>query len=250
VIAGDSDAPDLTSAAAAAFGEWQAPADGPMVDKEAGREPPPSAPVPRVAIVSRAGSAQSELRIGHVCASRDTPDYHAMLLLNMILGGQFVSRVNMNLRQDKGYTYGVRTGFDLRRGKGPFALQTSVDTAVTAPAVKESLRELSEIRDVRRASDDELGLARASVTLGYARGFETAQQVARGAAQLALHDLPDSFFEEFVPRVEAVSLADVHRVAEQYLDPSRMTTLVVGDVEKTAPALTELLGEPAVVEAH
>ena len=74
----------------------------------------------------RPGAAQSELRIGHVCASRDTPDYHALVLLNMILGGQFVSRINLNLRQDKGYTYGVRTGFDLRRGLGPFVLQTSV----------------------------------------------------------------------------------------------------------------------------
>ena len=136
----------------------------------------------------------------------------------MILGGQFVSRVNMNLRQDKGYTYGVRTGFDLRRGLGPFVLQTSVQTDVTAPAIRESLRELDDIRGARPATADELALARASITRGYPRGFETAQQVARGVAQLALHGLPDTYFEEFVPRVEAVTLADVSRVAAQYLD--------------------------------
>ena len=160
------------------------------------------------------------------CASRDTPDYHALVLLNMILGGQFVSRVNLNLRQDKGYTYGVRTGFDLRRGLGPFVLQTSVQTEVTAAAIRESLRELDDIRGARPATADEIALARASMTRGYPRGFETAQQVARGVAQLALHGLPDTYFEEFVPRVRRRSReADVSRVALQYLDPARMVTL-------------------------
>jgi predicted Zn-dependent peptidase len=248
VIGGDGDEAALIGAAAAAFGDWRAPDGAAIVDRDAGRRPPPPAPERPLAIVPRAGSTQSELRIGHVCAARSTPDYHALLLLNTILGGQFVSRVNMNLRQEKGYTYGVRTGFDLRRGLGPFALQTSVDTAVTAPAVREALRELSEIRDTRPATPEELALARASVTRGYPRGFETAQQLARGASQLALHDLPDSFFEQFVARVEAVSLDELHRVAREYLDPTRMSTLVVGDLERTSPALTELLGEPVVIE--
>jgi predicted Zn-dependent peptidase len=247
VIAGDAEASVLSAAAAAAFGAWRPPAEGASADYDAGRQPPPLVPEGALAIVSRPGSAQSEVRIGHVCASRATPDYHALLLLNMILGGQFVSRVNLNLRQEKGYTYGVRTGFDLRRGIGPFALHTSVDTTVTGPAIREALREISDIRDARPATEDELALARASVTLGYPRGFETAQQVARGAAQLALHELPDTFFEEFVPRVEGLSLADVHRAAREYLDPARLATLVVGDLDRIAPELTVLLGEPFVI---
>ena len=100
-----------------------------------GRAAARATPAVRLAVVPRPGAAQSELRIGHVAASRGTPDYHALVLLNTVLGGQFVSRLNMNLREDKGYTYGVRTGFDLRRGEGPFVLQTSVGTDVTAPAV-------------------------------------------------------------------------------------------------------------------
>ena len=137
-----------------------------------------------------------------------TPDYHALVLLNTVLGGQFVSRLNLNLREDKGYTYGVRTGFDLRRGIGPFVLQTSVGTDVTVPAIREALRELDATSaDARPATADELALAQSSVALGYPRGFETAQQVARSVAQLALHDLPDSYFEEFVPTLlEAVTL--------------------------------------------
>ena len=248
VIAGDATTKELTKVVANAFGNWQTPSDAPSVDRDAGLKPPPLVPQQRLAVVARHGAAQSELRIGHVCASRDTPDYHALVLLNMILGGQFVSRVNLNLRQDKGYTYGVRTGFDLRRGLGPFALQTSVQTEVTADAIREALRELEEIRGARPATADELALARASVTRGYPRGFETAQQVARSVAQLALHGLPDTYFEEFVPRVEAVTLREITRVAAEYLDPARMVTLAVGDHDRIAPALQALnLGEPFVL---
>lgn len=250
IIAGDQPAEDLFAAVEEAFGSWETPPDAPSISRHAGLTAPPLIPQHRLAVVPRAGAAQSEIRIGHVCASRDTPDYHALVLLNMILGGQFVSRVNMNLRQDKGYTYGVRTGFDLRRGLGPFALQTSVGTDVTAPAIREAMKELEDIRGARPATEEELSLARASVTRGYPRGFETAQQVARGVSQLALHGLPDSYFEEFVPRVEAVTREDIHRVAAQYLDPARMVTLAVGDHDKIAASLTTLnLGEPVVLSA-
>jgi zinc protease len=248
VVAGDAEIETLVGAVADTFDRWEATADAPLINRHAGLTPAPLMPERRLAVVPRSGAAQSELRIGHVCASRDTPDYHALVLLNMILGGQFVSRVNMNLRQDKGYTYGVRTGFDLRRGLGPFVLQTSVGTEVTASAIREAMSEIDQIRDSRPATADELALARASVTLGYARGFETAQQIARGVTSLALHGLPDTYFEEFVGRIEAVTLDDVARVAAQYLDPARMVTLAVGDHDRFAPSLSELhLGEPLVL---
>jgi zinc protease len=250
VIAGDAPADELFGAVADTFGSWETSPNAVAIDRLAGLVPPPLVPAGRLAVIARPGAAQSELRIGHVCASRDTPDYHAMVLTNMILGGQFVSRVNMNLRQDKGYTYGVRTGFDLRRGLGPFVLQTSVGTEVTVPAIREALKELEDIRGARPATADELAMAQASVTRGYPRGFETAQQVVRGVASLALHNLPDTYFEDFVPRVEAVTLEDIARVARQYLDTARMVTLVVGDHEKVAPTLATLdLGEPMVLSA-
>ena len=248
VIAGDAEPEELFDAVEHVFGAWETPPDAVPISRLAGLSTPPLVPPHRLAIVARAGAAQSELRIGHICASRDTPDYHAMVLLNMILGGQFVSRVNMNLRQDKGNTYGVRTGFDLRRGLGPFVLQTSVGTEVTAAAIGEAIKELDDIRHARPASDDELALARASVTRGYPRGFETAQQVARSVTSLALHNLPDTYFEEFVPRVERVTREDVERVALRYLDPARMVTLIVGDHDRVAPTLPSLnLGEPLIL---
>lgn len=230
----------LLDAASDAFAAWAPASSSLTVDREAARSKPhPSAHV-RLGVVPRAGAPQSELRIGHVCASRSTPDYHALLVLNAILGGQFVSRLNMNLRENKGYTYGVRTGFDLRRGPGPFAVQTSVGTDVTIPAVREVLMELRDITSTRPATPEELSLAHAAVSKGYPRGFETAMQVARSVAHLALHGLPDSHFEDFVPRLLEVSGDDVTRVARQYLDLDRMTTLVVGDLDKLDGSLPEL----------
>lgn len=248
VIAGDFPEGTLLKAATSAFAGWTAATEASSAAREAGMIAAPSAPPGRLGVVPRPGAAQSELRIGHVCGPRDTPDYHALIVLNMILGGQFVSRINLNLRENKGYTYGAHTRFDLRRGPGPFVLQTSVQTEVTAAAVRESLSEIADIRGPRPVTGEELAMAHASLTRGYARGFETVQQVARSVAQLALHHLPDTYFEEFVPRVLAVSEQDVLRVAQHYLDPSRVATVIVGDLDRIRGSLDELaLGAPHVL---
>jgi predicted Zn-dependent peptidase len=203
-----------------------------------------------LALIPREGAAQSELRIGHLSARRDTPDYAPLLVMNAVLGGQFVSRINLKLREEKAFTYGVRTGFDWRRGLGPFSMQSSVHTAATAEAIRDSLKEIADIRGERPSTVEELSLAKASLTLGYPRNFETAQQVARSVAQLALFDLPDSYFEDFVPRVNAVTVDDVTRVAQEYLDPSRTITLVVGDRKAVEGSLDALgLGELHVLPA-
>lgn len=227
VVAGAQPHNDLLAIATRAFGDW------PDTAGEAAAPPPPSGDgsvsAGRVVIVAREGAAQSELRIGHLSVQRNTPSYHALLVVNAVLGGQFVSRVNLKLREEKGYTYGARTGFDWRRGIAPFYVQASVHTAATADAIRDCLAELDAIRGSRPASTAELELAKASLTRGYPRNFETAQQVARSVAQLALYDLPDSYFEEFVPKVNAVSADEVSRAAERHIDPAGATTLVVGD---------------------
>jgi predicted Zn-dependent peptidase len=111
------------------------------------------------------------------------------------------------------------------------------------------LKEIEDIRSTRPATDDELALARASVTRGYQLGFETAQQVARGVTSLALHNLPDTYFEEFVPKIEAVTRDDIARVAAEYLDPARMVTLAVGDHERIGSLAALNLGEPLILSA-
>jgi zinc protease len=202
----------------------------------------------RLNVIARPGAPQSELRIGQVAVPRNTPDYHALVAANMVLGGQFVSRINLNLREEKGFTYGARTAFDFRRLPGPFSLQASVHTAATAEAIEESLQEIASIRGARPVTTDELALGVAALTRGYARSFETAEQVGRAATQIALYDLPDDYFAEFVPKVEAVTVGDVTRVAAEHLDPAHMTTLVVGDYETIASGLAELsLGDAVLL---
>jgi predicted Zn-dependent peptidase len=162
----------------------------------------------------------------------------------MILGGQFVSRINMNLREDKGYTYGARTAFEFRRAPGPFVLQASVQSDATADALREAIGEIRAIRGERPITRAELELGRASLTRGYPRSFETADQIARGAAQLALYDLPDDYFSTFIPKVLALGEAEVTAAAFKHIDPSRLLTVVVGDREKLTSALRTLeLGE-------
>ena len=239
IVVGDRPEEELLDQAEAVFVSWRSSKATP-INRDAALLPPPDEPEFRLATVARPGAAQSELRIGHACAPRSTPDYHVLLLLNTILGGDFVSRLNSNLREEKGFTYGVRTGFNLRRGIGPFVMQTSVGTDVTGPAVSEAWKEIREIATTRPATDREVAQAFASVSKGYPRGFETAGQVARSVAQLALHGLPDSYFEEFVPKLAQVTAHDVTRAAQRYLDPSKMTTVIVGDLDKIAPSLPGL----------
>jgi zinc protease len=239
VVGGPMSHADLMRLAEDSFGGWSA--DSSVAPGAPASDLMPTAPSYRqLAVVPRDGAAQSELRIGHLSARRNTPDYAALVVMNAVLGGQFVSRVNLKLREEKGYTYGARTGFDWRRGMSPFVLQTSVHTAATADAVRDSLAEIEGIRRERPVSEHELALAKASLTRGYPRNFETVQQVARSVAQLALYGLPDTYFAEFVPKVNAITAQDVTRAAEHYLVPERLTTLIVGDHSAIADPLSTL----------
>ena len=246
VIAGDMTHDGMRNLAEDVFGDWKNPAASVPWGRASEIEPPDT-PRASLAIVPREAAAQSELRIGHLSARRNTPDYPALLVMNSVLGGQFVSRVNLKLREEKGYTYGARTGFDWRRGRAPFSLHASVHTGSTADAVRDALTELEDLRGPRPVTPDELSLAKASLTRGYPRNFETAGQVARSVAQLALYGLPDTYFQEFVPKVNAVTADEVTRVAAAYLDPSRLTTLVVGDHVAIADQLGKLIGDPVVM---
>jgi zinc protease len=242
VAVGECEHPEIVRFAARAFAGWEGAVAGESAARDAVPRPA------RLNVVPRAGAPQSELRIGHVAVPRNTPDYHALVAANAVLGGQFVSRINRNLREDKGYTYGAYTAFEFRRLPGPFALHCSVQTSATGRAIEESFSEIAAIRGPRPATPDELAMSVAGLTRGYARNFETAEQIARAVAQLVLYDLPDDYFAEFVPRVQQVTVDDVTEVASRHLDPERLTTLIVGDLEQIAGDLAHLgLGEPVVL---
>ena len=239
VVAGGLPAADLLALARDAFGTWsdrtgavpRVPADAvPMIGD--GR--------PRLALVPREGAAQSEVRIGRLVSPRLTPDYPSLVVMNAVLGGQFVSRINLKLREEKAYTYGARTGFDWKKGISPLALHASVHTASTAEAIADTMVEFSGLRGLRPVTAGELELAKASLTRGYPQHFQTVPQLARAVGQLSLFELPENYFSTFIPLINAVSADDVSRVACAHLDPESCITLVVGDERAVAGPLSRL----------
>jgi zinc protease len=248
IVVGDLSHDQAREEAAASFGAWVAESSAGRVVAACLDAPEPA--TDRLLLVDRAGAAQSELRIGHVAVSRRTPDYHALVVGNLVLGGQFVSRLNMNLREHKGYTYGARSWFEFRLGPGPFQMSASVQTDVTAEAIVETVGEMSSLRGARPITATELETARATLTKGYPRNFETADQIARSVAQLALYELPDDYFATFVPRIAALDLGTVQDAASRNLHPEQLVTVIVGDAERVAPTLGALdLGPPARIAA-
>jgi predicted Zn-dependent peptidase len=216
-------------------------------------EPLPGAPAngPRLTIIDRPGAAQSELRIGRIAAARSSPHYYALNVLNVALGGSFVSRINLNLREQRAFTYGARSAFEFRVHPGPFSVQTSVETDATAESISEIMREITEVAGPRQVSTEELARAHAALVRGFPRGFETADQIARYLTQLALHNLPDDHYNEFVPCIKAVTRDEVTRAAQLYLPPNDMKIIVVGDRARLADSLRQLgLGEPSEFPAN
>jgi zinc protease len=235
IVAGDLAHQETVGMARASFGHWSgAVARVPV---------PPPAPPPvagRVLIVNRPGSPQSDLRVGHAGPSRRTPAYHPLVALNAILGGQFTSRINRNLREAMGVTYGARTSFDFRMAGGSFACDASVDAAATTAAIVEILKECEMIRASDAVGAEELSRAKASLTRGYVKHFETAGQLARAAAQIVSFELDEDEFDRFVPRIEAVGEADIVATAREFLHPDDAAIVVVGDADQCGKELESL----------
>ena len=243
IVGGDLQADAVLQFAERVFGTWTA---GPLAPPAALA---PAIPAdPRIQLVDRPGASQAELRIGHIGPPRSTDAYHALVTLNALLGGQFSSRINQSLREQKGITYGARTSFGFRRVAGTFACETSVQADGTAVAVAEILNQFDEIREPGSVLPSELARAKASLTRGYVRHFETEGQLVRAAAQLATYELDDRTFDRFVPLVGAVTAADIHAAAAEFVRPADASVVVVGDAA-TCLAPLETLGRPIVPTA-
>jgi zinc protease len=200
-----------------------------------------------VHIVDRPGSVQSEIRIGHVGVERTHPDHAALAVLNTLLGGAFTSRLNMNLRERHGFTYGASSGFHQRRRPGAFLIATAVATEVTARAVQEALREVAGLREAP-PSEDELAAARDYLVGVLPLELQTTEQLASRVAEQFVHGLPADFLQRDRNDMAAVTGEDVLRVARQHLRPDAMATLVVGDAGAVREPLAALGLGP--VETH
>ena len=243
VVVGDVDIPEVERMAEDFFGEWHgAPQDLGGFKSEA------RSPRGRVVVVHRPGAVQSEVRIGQPAAARNTPFYFPLQVFNTVLGGAFTSRLMLNLREVRGYTYGVRSRFGLRSGKGPFSISTAVATEVTAPAVEEAMSELRGLIHEGPTSE-ELRQARDFIAGVFPLRLETTGQVASSIAELIVYHLEDDFFSTYRDRIRAVTAEDAREAGGAVLRPQEMVVVVVGDGEETRGPLEELdLGPVEVVQ--
>jgi len=201
----------------------------------------------RLVIVEKAEAPQSELRVGHVGVSRGHPDYLSIVVMNGILGGLFSSRINLNLREKHAFTYGASSGFDWRRGPGPFLVSTAVKSEVTDRAVTEILREIDGLR-AAAPTPSEVELATEYLAGVFPIRYETTAAVAGALAGATMFGLPDDWFTTYRARIRAVTPADVHAAARAHLDPARLLVLAVGDAPVIEGPLAALGFAP--VERH
>lgn len=230
VMVGDLTLAQAEAHATKAFGTW-ARSDLPSVAI-------PAPPAPRgttIYIVDKPKAQQSSFRIGSVGVARSTKDYYPLMVMNTTLGGSFTSRLNQNLRERKGYTYGARSSFTMRREAGPFTASAEIATANTDSALFEFMKELESIR--RDVPADELAKTKRYLQLGYAEGFESTSDIAAQLSALVPYGLPLSTLGAFHRGIGAVTAADVRRVANTYLDPSKLAIVVAGDRAAIEPAL-------------
>jgi len=179
-------------------------------------------------LVEKADAPQSELRIGHVGLPRTHPDYFAALVMNMLLGGLFSSRINLNLREAHGYTYGAFSAFDWRRQAGPFVVASAVRSDVTAAAAAEVLKEIERMRS-EKVSAEELSLATSYLEGVFPIRYETTAAIARALTAMVVYGLPADYFDTYRDRVHAVSAPDVLRAARDFLHPEELQLVAVGD---------------------
>jgi zinc protease len=216
------------------FGSWKATAAAateklPAVDQ---------APARQIYLIDKPGAPQSQIRIGWIGVPRSTPDYFPIIVMNTILGGSFTSRLNNNLREVHGYSYGASSSFDMRSGAGPFSAGAGVQTDKTADALKEFFTELEAI--LKPVPPDELARAKNYVALRYPNAFETTGDISRRLEDMIVYHLPDDYFSKYVQNIQAVTAAEIQRVAQKYIQPGKFTVVVVGDLKTIEPGVRAL----------
>jgi predicted Zn-dependent peptidase len=233
IVVGDVTPDDIEARIARLFGSWER-AEVPSVTLTE----PRGAERTTIYLIDKPGATQSSFRLGHLGVPRSTSDYFSLVVLNTVLGGSFTARLMQNLRENHGYTYSAYSGFAFRRFAGPFVSQAEVVAAKSDSALIEFMKELRGIREP--VPDDELLKAKRYLQLRFPGGFETTTGIANQLVPLVVYNLPLDYYEGYVRQIEAVTQADLQRVAARYINPDRMTIVVVGDRKQIEPPLRAL----------
>ncbi len=233
VLVGDVSESEAKRLATDALGSWAGP------PTETPRPPQGTMISSRVVIVDKPGMPQTALRVVQLGLMRSDPDFERMDLANTILGGLFSSRINMNLREAHGYTYGAFSALSENRGQGPFLIGTSVRTDVTGASIDEILKEVHAMVE-KPVTDDELRMAKESTIRTLPASFQSTGSTAGTIATLYLYDLPPDYYQTLPARVAAITGADVLAVSKKYLVPDRMLVIAVGDRSKIEPQIMKL----------
>ena len=236
VFAGDVTMAQASALAASLFGDWRGTVATPSAN---GVDVALAGPLTRV--IAKTDAPQSELRVGHAGLARSTPDYFDVMVMNAVLGGLFSSRINLNLREAHGYTYGAFSAFEWRRGQGPFVISTAVKSDVTAEAVQEILGEIDRMRH-EEIGQDELTLATSYLDGVFPIRYETTSAIASALANLVIHRLPDDYYDRYRERVRAVTTLGVLEAAQRHLRPDGLRIVVVGDPSAIAEPLGRVTG--------
>jgi len=235
LVVGDVTRTELENRLKGNLGSWQG---GPAPELALKSAPQPARRV--IYIVDKPGASQSFVAAALIGATRSTPDYAALQVLNTVLGGQLVSRLNLNLREDKGFTYGSYSVFSFAAVPGGFTAFAPVQTKVTAAALKELVAELTGVTGGKPITDKELAYAVGTITNGYARRFETAEQIVRELVDTVLYNLPTDTLEAYPKQVAAIPAGAVAAAGKKYIQPDRLAIVIVGDkavLEKDLVAL-------------
>ncbi|GAC1650940.1 MAG: hypothetical protein NVS4B3_10560 [Gemmatimonadaceae bacterium] len=233
IVVGDVRPDDIERRALALFGGWER---GTAVTPRVGDATPPA--ITTVYLVDKPGAPQSSVRIGGIGAPRTSDDYFALLVMNTILGGPFSSRLNQNLREKHGFTYGAFSRFDMRRAAGPFTARAEVTGTKTDSSLVQFLQELRAIRDTVGAR--ELADSKRYLELQLPSQFETTGDIATQLVPVVLYGLPTDYYNTYARRIEEVTQQDVQRVARRYVDPAKVAIVIVGDRASVEPKVRAL----------
>ena len=242
-IVGDVTLKEVLPKIEKAFGDWQKgdvpPTSIPAAPAQAGS---------RIFLIDRPGSVQTVLQLGNLGIERNNPDYFSLLLADRILGGGPAARLFLNLREDKGYTYGAYSSFGGSKFRGTWVSSSEVRTEVTEGAMKEFMYELKRLRD-EKVSAEELENAKHAIVGSFALSLEQPQSLLQNIITQKLYDLPADYWDAYPQKVAAITVEDIQSIAQKYIDLDHLQIVAVGDASKARDILTKY-GKVEVYDAE